>query len=126
MLEWKFEHYDGDGNDELSKTELVDGRGRKDMYNFFGCTKFLEHFYEMVDENENNAIVLSEWLGFFDSKYIIFYQIEISSSLIFLIVELQPDNSGSTALEPVKRSAPNQPRRSWRHKRRSRFLYSLK
>ena len=71
VLEWIFAYYDGDGNDELSKTELVYGRGRRDMHNFFGCTKFLEPFYEMVDENANDAVVLSEWLGFFDSKYMI-------------------------------------------------------
>lgn len=66
VLEWKFDYYDRDGNDGLTAGEQY--LSREEIHSFLSCSSFYDHIIELIDENEDREIDITEWGNFFEGK----------------------------------------------------------
>ena len=67
ILDWKFDHYDISGGNELYPFEEYSFA--RDILIIFRCITFDEQLNRLLDVNQDNSITRSEWHSFFDSSF---------------------------------------------------------
>lgn len=65
ILRWKFNNYDSNGDATIRLENTEENRFHKDISDFAGCTHYLFHISDLIDEDNNNSITSEEWHRFF-------------------------------------------------------------